>query len=106
VNWTGSQWSTGFFVNVTIGLITAGDSVIITATNPRFVRALIGTQRVDVAARWQVLSPVDFPTIVYAQLSDAVAGDVDLLLFNQLAGDTDFGDRDVYFEFSAPYYVP
>lgn len=106
MNWTGSQWSLGFFVNVTIGLITAGSTVVITASDPRFVRSLLPTQKVDVAARWQVLAPVDFPAIIYATLVDPVAGDVDLALFNPLAVDTDFADRDCYFEFGAPYYLP
>lgn len=106
MNWTGTQWSVGFTIPVTIGLITAGDVVFRSVTDARFVRTLPDARDISVSARWHVQAPADFPVLIYADLVDATTGEVELQLQNTLTVDTDFADRDCYFELSPPFYAP
>jgi hypothetical protein len=106
VNWTGTQWSTGFLVDVNIGLINAGAIATIVVTDAKFVRPHPITFRVEIDVRWAVFAPANFPVIISATLNDATTGEVELQLFNPLGVNTDFGIRSGYFEFAVPYYSP
>jgi hypothetical protein len=106
VNWTGTQWSTGFLVDVDVGLINAGAIANIIVTDAKFVRPHPVTHRVEVDVRWGVFAPTDFPIIISAKLNDPTTGEVEIQMQNPLGVNTDFGIRSGYFEFSAPYYSP
>jgi hypothetical protein len=106
MNWTGTQWSTGFLVDVNIGLMNAGavDSVVV--TDAKFVRPHDVTFRVEIGVRWAVFAPSDFPIIINAKMNDPTTGEIELQLYNPLGVNTDFGIRSGYFELGVPYYSP
>lgn len=104
MHWTGSQWSVGFEVSVTIGLVTAGATVLVSATDARLIRTVVGNEAYQLHAEWHVQAPAtDYPTIVSCGVVDFTTGEIELAVFNQLAADTNFNVRGLYVELSPPY---
>jgi hypothetical protein len=106
VNWTGTQWSIGFLVDVDVGLINAGGIANVVTIDPKFVRPHPLEYRVEIDVRWAIFAPRDLPIIIASHLNDATTGEVELQLYNPLGVNTDFALISAYWEFSAPYYNP
>lgn len=106
MHWTGTQWSpTGILVNLTIGTINAGDTVDLSFIRTALIRSGVGADGrvIDIKCQWHPLAPADFPVIIAAAYEDYDTGEFRLTLYNSLAVNTDFGDRDLYIELTKPY---